>query len=130
MAVGLFWAFFGAWMVLPFAGLEVAVLTYVMLRVSRSTYRMQVITVEEDNVQVEEGEYYPVRRWRFKRPDAHIDVVEASSPVDAIELSLVGSEQRLPLGAFLNQDDRLRLREHFKQAGLIVCSDKWWDSRH
>lgn len=128
-SVALFWALFGAWVVLPFAGLEIAVLSYVMLRVSRATYRMQVIRIRDDVVEVEEGEFYPVRRWRFPRPDTHVNVRDATTPVDPIDLQLHDGRQHLALGTFLNQADRIQARDALQHAGLMICNDRWWRSR-
>ena len=127
-SVALFWAFFGAWLVLPFAGLEIAVLTYVALRVSRSTYRMQVIRVGLDAELVEEGEFFPVRKWRFLRPDTHVNVLAAQTPMDSIGLHLQDGLQTLELGAFLNQGDRLKARDALKESGLMLCHEHWWRS--
>ncbi|WP_290577971.1 DUF2244 domain-containing protein [Ketobacter sp.] len=129
LSVALFWTFFGAWMVLPFAGLEIAVLTYVALRVSRSTYRMQVIRVGAEAVEVEEGEFYPVRKWRFPRPDTHVNVLAAATPMDAIGLQLQDGRQSLEVGSFLNQGDRLKARDALQASGLMLCNERWWHSR-
>lgn len=124
--VAVFWAFWGAWLVLPFAGLEIAVLTYVMLRVCRSTYRMQVIRVSQEAVEVEEGENYPVRRWYFTRPDAYVSIRDAVAPLDSIGLTLGDGSQALEVGIFLNQSDRLQARDALRASGLMICSDQWW----
>ena len=128
LSVALFWAFFGAWLVLPFAGLEIAVLTYVTLRVSRSTYRMQVIRVRVDAVEVEEGEFFPLRRWRFLRPDTHVNVLAAQTPMDSIGLHLEDGCQSLEVGSFLNQGDRLKARDALQASGLMLCNQHWWRS--
>lgn len=125
-SVALVWAISGAWLVLPFAGLEIAVLTYVMLRVIKSSDRMQVIRITRQAVEVEEGEYYPVQRWHFTRPDAHVSVREAENPVDCIGLTLNDGHQALEVGAFLNQNDRLQTRDALRQSGLMICSERWW----
>lgn len=127
-SVALFWAYFGAWLVLPFAGLEIAVLTWVMLRVLRTTYRMQVIRVQQDAVEVEEGEFFPQRRWRFLRPQAYVNVRAAQTPVDAIGLHLDDGSQSMEVGGFLNQDDRLKARDALQGSGLMLCNERWWHS--
>ncbi len=127
-SVALFWTFFGAWLVLPFAGLEIAVLIYVALRVSRSTYRMQVIRIGQDLVEVEEGEFYPVRRWRFARPETHVSVQAARTPMDSIGLHLEDGRQTLEVGSFLNQGDRLKARDALQGSGLMLCHEHWWRS--
>ncbi|MCK5792567.1 MAG: DUF2244 domain-containing protein [Ketobacter sp.] len=128
LSVAVFWTFYGAWLVLPFAGLEIAALTYVMMRVLRSSYRMQVIRIQQHAVEVEEGEFFPVRRWRFLRPEACVNVRAAQSPVDTIGLQLDDGSQALEVGGFLNQEDRIKARDALRESGLIVCNERWWHS--
>ncbi|MGB1059255.1 MAG: DUF2244 domain-containing protein, partial [Ketobacter sp.] len=109
-------------------GLEIAALTYVMMRVLRSSYRMQVIRIQQHAVEVEEGEFFPVRRWRFLRPEACVNVRAAQSPVDTIGLQLDDGSQALEVGGFLNQEDRIKARDALRESGLIVCNERWWHS--
>ncbi len=122
------WALAGAWLVLPFAGIEVAVLVYVMLCVSRFTSQKQVIIVEKQQVVLEQGVDAPNQRWVLSRPEVHVAVVEARNPVDSLLLNLVQGEQRIAVGEFLNQQDRIQTRKALQRSGLIICSDKWWQS--
>ena len=128
LLVGVVWSLAGAWVVLPFAGLEVMVLTYVMCRVSYLTYQSQVIVIDKHQVLVEQGVDAPTQRWQFQRPDVHINVIEANNPIDCMVLSLVQSERELIIGGFLNQDDLKLARQALTQSGLPICSDKWWQS--
>ncbi|MCG8537864.1 MAG: DUF2244 domain-containing protein [Pseudomonadales bacterium] len=124
--IAVIWALAGAWLVLPFAGLEVAVLTYVMYRVSYYTAQKQVITVDKHQVVVEQGVDYPTARWVFSRPEVHVSVLEAANPIDSITLRLVEGNQQQALGTFLNQGDLQKTRHALQEAGLVVCSDRWW----
>ncbi len=129
LSVALFWLLQGVWLVLPFAGLEIMVLAYVMARVSRATYQKQVITINQQWITVEEGETHPVRRWQFERMATHIDVREAETPADCIELQLVTVNDRKVLGQFLNQQDLHVVRQALQQAGVVLCSNRWWETK-
>ena len=48
-------AFQGFWMILPFAGIELAALAYCSLRVIKASRRCQLITFTQDEVIVEIG---------------------------------------------------------------------------
>ena len=43
IAIG--WAVVGVWIILPFAGVEVVLLIFIMYQVSRSTYRWETIDI-------------------------------------------------------------------------------------
>lgn len=126
LLVALFWTFNGAWLVLPFAGLEVAVLAYVMNRVFRDSRHMQVITIAQDAVKLEEGNTHPEKVWHFDREDLYLAVQVPDNPVELMRLRFVSEQGEIPLGSFLNQQDLKLTREALQQAGIVHCSNQWW----
>src|SRR5690606_5899278 len=71
LAIGVFWAFVGAWLVLPFSGLEAALVAYVLYRVCHGTYQRQVITCSAEQVLVQIGAHFPKRSWSLERARTH-----------------------------------------------------------
>ena len=45
MIIAIAWTFVGAWMILPFAGLEAGLFAYLMYKVTRFTYLKQIVNV-------------------------------------------------------------------------------------
>lgn len=122
LAIGVFWAFAGLWAILPFSGLEAALVAWVMYRVSRNTYRRQVVTLSNEHVLVQTGFRFPRRSWTLPRAEAHLTVTEAKHPLTPATLVIGDREQRIELGDFLNMEDKVLALEAFRQAGLRVQS--------
>lgn len=122
LAVGLFWAFVGLWAVLPFSGLEAALVAFVMYRVCQSTYQRQVITCSPDAVLVQFGTHFPRRSWTLQRDRTHLAVTTARHPLDAPGLRIYDPGHNIELGGFLNKDDKELALQALKNAGLYVRS--------
>lgn len=122
LAIGVFWAFVGAWAVLPFSGLEAALLIVLMYKVSYATYQRQVITLTADQVLIQSGTYFPKRSWLFARDKAHLAVIEPSHAFDPLGLSIFDSRHNVEIGRFLNKEDKEQVLRELKRAGLRVRS--------
>jgi uncharacterized membrane protein len=118
----------GAWLVMPFAGLEVLVLVLVLRKVLRESRWMQVITIESELIKVEEGETGPEKTWTFDRTHSHVEVHESSIPADSIQMRLMDSQKNIELGVFLNHQDLQSVRNEMEKAGVVICSNRWWVS--
>jgi uncharacterized membrane protein len=122
LAIGVFWAFVGAWLVLPFSGLEAALIAYVLYRVSYLTYQRQVITCSADQVLVQAGGRFPKRSWALERARTHLSVTDARHPLDPVGLRLVDGNHSIEVGGFLNREDKAEALRALKGAGLHVRS--------
>ena len=120
LIIGLFWTFIGAWMVLPFSGLEAALVAFLMYRVCQATYQRQVITCSDTHVQVQFGTHFPKRSWTMPRHGSHLAVTEGRHPLDPRVLKLVDGSHNIELGSFLNRDDKEQALDLFKSAGLYT----------
>lgn len=128
MIIALAWTFMGAWLVLPFAGLEVGLFALLMYKVSKFTYSKQVITVGREKVIIEWGIKKVEERHEFNRKDLYVYYWEADEGWHLPRISLSQARRKLEIGTFLNQDDREKLKLELESAGLIVCRNKWWQS--
>jgi|LauGreDrversion4_2_1035121.scaffolds.fasta_scaffold872927_1 uncharacterized membrane protein len=120
LAVGLFWTFVGAWAVLPFAGLEAALVAWFLYRVCRDTYQRQVITLRRDSLRVQFGTHFPQRSWDFDRAAAQLAATAPRHHLEGPHLQLYDSRHTIELGRFLNSDDRHTALVALKDAGLSV----------
>ena len=109
LGVGVILAFYGAWLVLPFAGLELSALGWALYRVNCKLQFRQVITLSEQNVCIDEGRTTPVRSWRLERHGAALAVTPEQHPWEGPRLAVYSAEERVPVGDFLNRDDALSL---------------------
>ena len=129
MVIAIAWAFVGAWVILPFAGLEVGLLVYIMYRVSKSTYKTEILTISSSEVTLIKGRI-PLKKFReiyaFSRDDLHIEIVETDNNWHLPEIQLVTSNNKLCIGAFLNLEDRQKLASYLRSSGLPNCRTHWW----
>ena len=124
--IAISWAFAGAWVVLPFAGLEITLLAVLMYKVSFNTYQKQVITIDPQVITVEQGVYKPQTHFTFPTEHTHLSVKEAETEFEISKLTLTGQNKSVAIGQFLNQQDIQEAMTRLQQAGLTVSSNKWW----
>jgi uncharacterized membrane protein len=122
LSIGIFWTFIGAWMVLPFSGLEAALVAYLFYRVCESTYQRQVITCDAGKVTVQFGTTFPKRTWTLERERSHLAVTEPAHALDPLKLVIADSLHHIELGKFLNRDDKALALQELRKTGLQVRS--------
>jgi len=109
LGIGIVFAVHGYWPVLPFAGLEVAVLGVAFHRcLSRSQIR-EVVTVNKDRVTVEKGRRQPEQHWECPRAWARVIMERSPLAWYPSRLSVAFQGHRVEIGRFLNEVDRQSL---------------------
>lgn len=126
MFISIIWSLIGAWLILPFAGIEVGLLAFLMYRASYSSYQKQIITIGCEQVLFEAGVYYPKCCYAFSKNNLSVYTTEANTEFEQTQISLQDGQQTIHVGQFLNQSDRITALSHFKKANLHIHSDKWW----
>jgi uncharacterized membrane protein len=113
-AIALGFALLGAWVILPFAGLEMAALGSALYYVSWKLRYRHVIHLGPEVVRVQKGHYFPKKEWELPLREASLSVVPERHPWDAPAISLFSRGEEISLGEFLNRDDALELLSHLK----------------
>ena len=67
LAIGIGFAFAGATMILPFAGLEVIFVGVCVYLVMKKTYKQEVITLTQETLKIEKGEGKIDQVWEYFR---------------------------------------------------------------
>lgn len=116
LAIAISFALQGAWLILPFAGGEIAILFYVMHRVLQSCHRMEIIRVESDSVTVEQGSAGPEKIWTCQRFFTRVIVQQPSHPWYPIRVFIRGRGSETEVGAFLNEDEKKQLIMQLRQS--------------
>lgn len=124
--IGVAWLFMGLWLILPFVGLEVGLLSYFMYRVCYENYRKQLITISKSDVTFCSGIKKPEEHITFTRPDCYLATIKPVHPMEHLKLALANDTQIQPLGEFLNSTERETARKALCRAGLMECSNQWW----
>lgn len=118
IAVG--FAIAGAWMILPFMGLEVMLLGAALWYVNWKCSHQQVITLDEDTLAIDKGILLPRRRWRFAAGDTSVSVLDAPYPNDPPRVTLCSAGQQVDIGEFLGHEELAELLSRLRACGLRV----------
>jgi uncharacterized membrane protein len=107
-------AVMGAWLVLPFSGLEWLLLAYCLHLSRRMSAEREVITITDALVRVEKGRERPRQTYKFQRAWVRLDWAEppARGWPSRLSLSLHGNE--VEIGRFLVESERQALAKELK----------------
>ncbi len=118
-AVGFGFARIGAWLVLPFAGLEILAFAYVFHYMYLHASDFESIAIENDTVVVEKRNYKEVTTTVFQRHWAQVNLREVSSVGSAIGkrgLFIRSHGKEVEFGkSFINDEQRVVLARELKQ---------------
>ncbi|WP_163833068.1 DUF2244 domain-containing protein [Spartinivicinus ruber] len=120
MLIAIGFALVGAWVVLPFAGLELLCLAIGLYYTAWQASRQQRIYFTLDQVFIEKGRRCIEQRYVLQREWTIVQVGRPLYSWGMDEISLCYRDESIPVGEFLNQVDRALLVEHLKQNGLMV----------
>jgi uncharacterized membrane protein len=112
--IGIVFALHGFWAVLPFAGLEIAVLGiafYVCL--ARSQIR-EVVSVNADVVTVEKGRHRPQQHWECPRAWARVSLQRSPIAWYPSRLAIAFQGRQVEIGKFLNEQERCELADELE----------------
>lgn len=115
-------AFFGAWPILPFVGLELSALALAFYLVQRKLQYRHVITVGADQLNVQKGFRSAEKTWHFARQRAGVTIIPENHPWEGPALAVHDDRERVVLGEFLNREDSLKLLALLREE-LRVRSD-------
>jgi uncharacterized membrane protein len=102
LAIGAGFALAGAWLILPFAGLEVLLLGAAFLAYARHAADYERIELESGRLTVEVAEAH-------KRSRYEVDVRRARLCIEKEHVVLRGADGQLELGRHLDAESRVRL---------------------
>lgn len=105
----------GFWPVLPFAGLEMALLGWALHASMRRRHHRQTITVTRDSVEIEETRPPEQRRVAFPRHWAQVRIRAGHSPLHPSRLTIESHGRRCEVGSFLNEQQRTGLAGRLKR---------------
>ena len=109
LLIAVIFAWFGAWLILPFAGLELLALGSALYYVNWKLQYRHVITLSADSVRIDKGHHFPRHSWQFSRQTTGLAITPEKHPWDGPELCLHDRNESVPLGEFLSREDLLQL---------------------
>lgn len=116
LTIGIGFAMAGAWLVLPFAGLEIAVVGAALLYLHRHADDGELLVIDDDRVWVIRCQGGKDEQHDFQRYWAKVRLAGADGGWYPSRL-LIGSHGRfVEIGAAMNEEERRALAAHLRQA--------------
>ncbi len=103
----------GAWLVLPFAGLELLAFAYAFYYISLHVNDVQVITVIDDKVIIETKGYQKQERAEFSRYWAQVHLRKQKNGLSGLFIGSHGKEVEFGRG-FINEEQRAFIAKELK----------------
>ena len=122
----------GAWLILPFAGIEITALGSALYIVCRRLNVRHVLRFCDDQLIIEKGRGQPQQRWQLDKHSTSIFIERQLHPWDPIKISLCCRQrgpdnktriETIPIGDFLNREDSQQLLAVLREQGLMVRND-------
>ena len=108
-------AWLGFWPVLPFAGLELAVLGWALRASLQRRHFVQSILITDSEVIVEENNPKSRSHMVFPRHWAQVKLCITPSPLHPSRLLIESHGRRCEVGSFLNEQERRGLAKRLKR---------------
>ena len=106
LSIGIGFAFAGAIMILPFAGLEVLFVGICVYLVMKKTYKQEVITLTKEKLKIEKGEGKINQVWEYYRMWSFVSVERQEHPWYPAHIVVTSKGERVPIGDFLTEDEK------------------------
>ena len=124
--MGGFLALKGFWPILPFAGLEMALLAWALKVSLERRFHSQTIIVTESNVSVESRQRLATERVVFPRHWAQVKLRRPAAGLHPSRLTIESHGRRCELGSFLTEEERGGLAARLQRLiGRVNESPSW-----
>ncbi|MEQ9547024.1 MAG: DUF2244 domain-containing protein [Marinobacter sp.] len=110
----------GAWVVMPFAGLELIALAAGIYYTARACQTREILSVYPDSLTLEKGRRVKQAEWTLPRHYARVRANMPRHPFTPPKLFLSYREEHIPLGAFLNVEDTQILLRILEGKGVNI----------
>ena len=97
LTIGIGFAFAGAMMILPFAGLEVIFVGICVYLVMKETYKQEVITLTQEKLKIEKGGGRIDQVWEYFRMWSFVSVERPQHPWYPAHIVVTSKGERLSL---------------------------------
>ncbi len=88
LIVALLFALSGAWLVIPFAGLEIIALSVGLYHSCQGAHRRHVLRFDNRDLTIEKGSASPQQVWQFPKTNTSIRVQRQPHPFDPLKIFL------------------------------------------
>ena len=107
-------AFKGAWLILPFAGLEIVALGIGLYLTACKNKEREIVSILDDVVRIERGRYYPRQVHELTRAWTRVELQETRQSWYPSRLTMRCGGQIVEVGAKLNEEERVQLAREIR----------------
>lgn len=122
MAIGIAFAMQGAWLILPFAGLEILLVAIGTYYVCWRLNFQETIAIEGKALQLKKGVYYPKQVWQWQKRDTALLTQPSHYRLSAPTLFLKHLNETVEIGNFLTRTEKINLRDQLVKLGIPVIT--------
>jgi len=122
LCIAMGFALIGAWTILPFAGIEMLVLSAAFYYVSWQLSYREVLTFDGQIVYLEKGIYRPKHSWKWPRHSLLLQVKLAQREFDQHRLSLCSDGCSVSIGECLNKQQTRELMQLLRKQQLRIVT--------
>ena len=108
-------SYWGAWLILPFAGLEILALYLLIYYVFHRLRKIEVISFNPENINLAKGRKFPIEEWQCQRYWCKLQVYKSGHPWYQDKLKLKCHANEVEIGALLNSEDKQKLAEYLNK---------------
>jgi uncharacterized membrane protein len=120
MGTAVFFAFHGAWLILPFAGLEVAALAGVVYVWYRHHTRREVLHFSDEQIILEKGIQQPREKYVYEKFWTRAMLKQPRHPWYPVSVVLRNRNAEIEIGQFLTEDEKRTLVSHLRQVMTVI----------
>ena len=113
LSIGIFFLIMGAGLILPFAGLEVIIVLTCFYVSFRWSQQKEIIYISNEKIKLEKGRLIKEKTWEEFRSFVVLEVERNQHNSD--EFCFQSKGKRFYFGSFLNDDDKLILKNELKR---------------
>lgn len=108
----------GAWLVIPFAGLELGALAAAFYYTARQCRKQEVLSISGETLRLEKGINRKQAEWELPRRYTRVHITHPRHPFTPPRLFLRHRDVDVSVGAFLNVEDARTLVAILESQGL------------
>ena len=113
-AIGIAFYIAGAFLILPFAGLEIILVGTCVYLVVKRSYKQEIITLTPEKLKIEKGISKPNQFWEYFRIWAFVVVEKPKHPWYPAHIVITSKGERVPIGDFLTEKEKLDLVDELR----------------
>jgi uncharacterized membrane protein len=119
LVTAVFFAFQGAWLILPFAGLELLALVSVIYYWYRHHQRMEVLSFSDDAIVIQKGCREPEKEWVYEKFWSKA-MVRRAHQWYPLQVAIRHRGEEVEIGRFLTDDEKQVLINQLRRVMSVV----------